>query len=72
MANVVLSRREAQVLEHLSHGLSYAEIGKKLGIHKATVGGHAVTLFAKLGAANGPHSVRLGFELGLLTSTGGA
>lgn len=70
---VVLTRREAEVLDLISHGLSYAQVGQKLGIHESTVRGHITNLLGKLGAENGPHAVRRGFELGLLTSqTGGA
>jgi DNA-binding NarL/FixJ family response regulator len=47
-ARGVLSRREAEVLEHLSHGWSYAQIGQNLHIAPETVRKHAANICRKL------------------------
>jgi DNA-binding NarL/FixJ family response regulator len=47
-ARSVLSRREAEVLEHLSHGSSYAQIGQNLHIAPETVRKHATNICRKL------------------------
>jgi DNA-binding NarL/FixJ family response regulator len=47
-AKSVLSRREAEVLEHLSHGSSYAQIGQNLHIAPETVRKHATNICRKL------------------------
>lgn len=43
-----LSERECQIMEHLSRGLVYKEIGAALGISAATVKNHLYRIYGKL------------------------
>jgi DNA-binding NarL/FixJ family response regulator len=47
-----LTRREAEVLEGLTRGLTNPEIAAELGVHPSTVKSHVATLFRKLGVSN--------------------
>lgn len=60
------TRREVEVLQHLSRGLSNEEIGQALGISCETVKGHLKNLFPKLDAANRAEAVSRAYQLGLL------
>lgn len=61
-----LALREFQVLFFVSHGLTNASIGGRLGLSEDTVKTHARRLFKKLKVADRAHAVRAGFSLRLL------
>ncbi len=61
-----LTPREMEVLELLREGLTYAEIGGRLGITQRTARAHVVAVREKLAAANNAQAVARGFERGLL------
>jgi DNA-binding NarL/FixJ family response regulator len=61
-----LTPRESAVLELLSTGASYAEIGRDLGIEINTVRTHIRSLYEKLGVENRAEAVNLGWSQGLL------
>lgn len=56
------------VLELLSHGLTLPAISRQLTVSVNTVKTHCRRLYARLGASNAPHAVRVGFEAGLLST----
>lgn len=62
----LLTKREQQVLEGMSHGRSNAEIGRDLDRTEDTIKSHARRLYQKLGAADRAHAVAIGFRMGLL------
>lgn len=64
----VLSPREAQVLQRLSHGASNKEIARSLEIQETTVKLHLRNLSDKLGARNRTEIVIKAMEQGLLRS----
>jgi DNA-binding NarL/FixJ family response regulator len=61
-----LTPREMEVLELLREGLTYAEIGERLGVAQRTARAHVVAVKEKLAAANNAQAVARGFERGLL------
>ncbi|MFM7290199.1 MAG: response regulator [Planctomycetia bacterium] len=61
-----LTPREQEVLQLLAAGLTYEEIGDRLGIAKRTARAHVVALQEKFDAANNAQVVARGFERGLL------
>jgi DNA-binding NarL/FixJ family response regulator len=61
-----LTPKERRVLDMLSDGASYAEIGRGLDIGVNTVRTHIRSLYEKLGVQNGAQAVSLGWSLGLL------
>jgi len=65
-----LTRRESEVLELISTGASYAEIGRHLGIGLNTVRTHVRSLYDKMGVENRAEAVNLGWALGLLRTGG--
>lgn len=60
-----LSGRETEVLEHISNGLSTADISRQLDISKNTVEFHRHNLMQKLHAANVAQMVKKAMHLGL-------
>src|SRR5215211_2678672 len=58
-----LSAREKEVVVHLSRGLTYVQIGRRLGITAWTVDTYLRRVRAKTGAATGADLVRLGLRL---------
>lgn len=62
----VLSPREIEVLERLSHGLSREDIGKALCVSPETVKSHVKAILAKLEVSGRTEAVARGYELGLL------
>lgn len=60
-----LSGRETEVLEHISNGLSTADISRQLDISKNTVEFHRHNLMLKLHAANVAQMVKKAMQLGL-------
>jgi DNA-binding NarL/FixJ family response regulator len=65
-----LTPRESAVLELLSTGASYAEIGRDLRIEVNTVRTHIRSLYDKLGVENRAEAVNLGWSQGLLRAAG--
>lgn len=57
MKHVVLTPRQFEVARLLSHGLSYDEVGVKLGISARTVEHHAAELRRRTGSANNTAAV---------------
>jgi DNA-binding NarL/FixJ family response regulator len=55
----LLSRREAEVLQHLAHGLTTEGVGKALFLSPATVRSYAENAMHKLGANNRVHAVAI-------------
>ena len=66
-----LTPREQQVLEGLSEGLTTHTISARLGVSYKTVESHKSRLYAKLGARNQAHAVRLAIANGLLGAGAG-
>lgn len=62
----LLTRREAEVLRHLSHGLSRSEIAEMLGISENGVKKHITGIFNKLGASNRADAMIIAVHKGLL------
>jgi DNA-binding NarL/FixJ family response regulator len=68
----VLTQRETEVLNLMSRGYSYAEIGAQLGISLHTVSSHIKNSYRKLAVRSGPAAVARATELGLLQPPGAA
>jgi DNA-binding NarL/FixJ family response regulator len=64
-----LTRRELEVLELLTEGLSQAQIARRLFVSPKTVGTHTERIFKKLGAHNRAQAVSLSYQHGLLDRT---
>ncbi len=64
-----LSRREREVLVHLSQGRTNREIGERLFISQKTVGVHVGNILAKLGVSGRVEAAAVAIRLGL-TETG--
>ena len=62
-----LSPREAQVLQHLAHGLTTEGVGKELFLSPATVRSYAENAMRKLDANNRVHAVATALRLGLIS-----
>ncbi|GII88358.1 DNA-binding response regulator [Sphaerisporangium siamense] len=63
----VLTTREAEVLEHVGHARSNAEIATSLGVSEATVKTHLNRAMAKLHLTSRAQAVALAYECGLVT-----
>ncbi|NWG19554.1 MAG: hypothetical protein HXY39_04425 [Chloroflexi bacterium] len=61
-----LSPREIEVLRLLAHGLSNADIARRLVVAAATVKRHTINIYGKLGVGNRTAAVTRARELGLL------
>jgi DNA-binding NarL/FixJ family response regulator len=66
MVRPSLTPRESAVLELISTGASYPEIGRDLGIEINTVRTHVRSLYDKMGVENRAEAVNLGWTLGFL------
>jgi DNA-binding CsgD family transcriptional regulator len=64
--NVVLTRREADVLAELALGDSYLEIGRTLYVTENTVKTHVAAIYRKLGSNRRAEALRRARALGLL------
>lgn len=64
--NLGITRREMEILELISQGLSNREIADKLYVSENTVKTHCSRTFDKLGAKRRTQAVQLGKEFGLL------
>jgi DNA-binding CsgD family transcriptional regulator len=60
-----LSRREREVLIHLSQGRTNREIGERLFISQKTVGVHVGNILAKLGVSGRVEAAAVAIRLGL-------
>jgi DNA-binding NarL/FixJ family response regulator len=61
-----LSRREAQVLDLISRGFTYAEIARQLALSVTTVQTHVRNVYGKLGVHNRSEAVYEARQFGLL------
>lgn len=61
-----LTKRETDVLQGISKGLTTKEIAKRLYLSEHTITTYRKILFRKLKALNAPELVRKGFEHGVL------
>jgi ATP/maltotriose-dependent transcriptional regulator MalT len=61
-----ITKRELEILELISHGLSNREIADKLFVSENTVKTHSSRLFDKLSAKRRTQAVQIGKELGLI------
>jgi DNA-binding CsgD family transcriptional regulator len=61
-----ITKRELEILELISQGLSNREIAEKLFVSENTVKTHSSRLFDKLSAKRRTQAVQIGKELGLL------
>jgi DNA-binding NarL/FixJ family response regulator len=64
--SVRLTKRELEVLQLFTHGLSQAEIARRLVVSPKTVGSHTERLFKKLGAHSRAQAVSIAYEHALL------
>lgn len=64
-SEIILSNREAEVLEHISNGLSTNDIAQQLNISNNTVEFHRHNLMKKLSANNMAQLVKKAIQLGL-------
>jgi DNA-binding CsgD family transcriptional regulator len=62
----MLTPREIQVLQHLSRGLSYAEVGVALGVSLNTVTSHVKNTYRKLEVHTAAAAVMRAVQLQLL------
>lgn len=62
-----LTRREMQVLDAISEGLSDTEIARRIGLGVDTVKTHARSIFRKLGSHGRTNAVLLACRAGLLS-----
>ncbi len=63
-----LSRREAEILNHISEGLTAKEISSELDLALPTVRTYVSRLFKKLGAKDRAHAVSIGYARGIIES----
>jgi DNA-binding NarL/FixJ family response regulator len=62
-----LSQRELEILLHVAHGLSNADIGRLLTVQESTVKTHVSSVLAKLGLRSRVQAVVVAYEAGLVT-----
>lgn len=62
-----LTPRETEVLVHIAHGLTNAEIAHHLNVGEVTVKTHVGRIFMKLGLRDRVHAVITAYECGLIT-----
>ena len=66
-ADVALSPREREVVTHISHGATNAEIARTLFLSPHTVKEHTSAIYRKLGVRNRAEAVKAAQRLGLIT-----
>lgn len=66
LSQVVLTKRQKEVLVLLVDGLSRSEIAERLSINKRTVEFHIANLYDKLQVCNRAQAYRMATRLGLL------
>lgn len=62
-----LTKRELQVLQHMSKGLARKEIAEALGIAENTVVTHIRHIYEKLQVPNAPAAISTAYQAGILT-----
>ena len=67
IASITITRREFEVLDQISHGLTTKEIASKLYVSDHTIMSHRKNLLDKLSARNVAGMVRRAFEIGILS-----
>lgn len=65
-AQLGITPRELEILEHIAAGLSNREIAEKLFVNENTVKTHSSRLFDKLNARRRTQAVQIGQEAGLI------
>jgi DNA-binding NarL/FixJ family response regulator len=60
-----ISRRESEVLDGISRGLSNREISRQLGLSENTVKSHVRQLFSRLGVHERAHAVARAYRMGI-------
>lgn len=63
---VPLTARERDVLEHVSRGLTTAQIGRLLGISTKTIDNHKQRIYMKLEVQSQAHAVAVAVRMGLI------
>jgi DNA-binding CsgD family transcriptional regulator len=66
-----LTRREIEVIHHVSYGRSSRQIADLLGLTERTVSGHRDAIYAKLGVATRTMAVAAAFRAGVLAGHAG-
>jgi DNA-binding CsgD family transcriptional regulator len=66
-----LTRREIEVLHHVSHGKSSRQIADLLGLSERTVSGHRDAIYAKFGVTTSTSAVAAAFRAGVLARHSG-
>src|SRR5262245_12263763 len=66
LGDLGITRRELEILELISQGLSNREIAERLFVSENTVKTHSSRLFDKLSAKRRTQAVQIGKELGLI------
>lgn len=61
-----ITKRECEIINLLSYGLSSKEIAQKLFISRETVASHRKNILSKTQAKNAACLIRLAFESGIL------
>jgi len=61
-----LTAREAEVLQLLAEGLSYAEVAERLFLSEKTVGHHVSAVLRKLGEPTRSRAVARALQLGVI------
>lgn len=64
--------RQLEVLDLLSRGLTFQQVGRELDLSRYTVQSHVSALMRRLRTRNTAHAVRVALERGLLTLDGPA
>ncbi len=68
---VRLFPRELQVLHGLAEGLSYEQIGVRLGVKTVTVSKTAGRVYGRLGVNSAQHAIHVAYQAGVLTAACG-
>ena len=64
-SEIILSNREAEVLEHISNGLSTNDIAQQLALSSKTISTHKTRILQKMNLANAAELVRYALRHGL-------
>jgi DNA-binding CsgD family transcriptional regulator len=64
-----LTDRQLQILAMVADGRSMGQVGRRLYMHRMTVGTHLARIRRKLGAADTRHAVEIAGQRGLLAES---